>query len=371
MVRADAEAGRLERVTREARAQLAAWRRHHPTATLQEIEAAVDERLQAIRAGLLGELLPRGDRLLASARRPGPGSGAATRGDRPVVAGAADTPFEVRRGVEYAHHDGVALLGDLYLPAREGSFPAVMLLHGGGWKHGSRASYGRWGEYLAQQGYVAFSINYRLASRERSSYPRDVYDVKASVQYLRGHGPALRVDPDRIAVMGSSAGGHLAALVALSGDSPKYASPYPDGPFSTASTRVRVAVPVCGVFDLLRQWEYDQAIRPLDHMTEIYLGGSPMLIRDTYYEASPINWATVQNQGPAFLVVWGTEDDVVDPREQSGAFVTALKRANIEVRALPVHGAAHFWIAETPVLEPGSFTAVLAPSLLRFLAQHL
>jgi dipeptidyl aminopeptidase/acylaminoacyl peptidase len=124
------------------------------------------------------------------------------------------------------------------------------------------------------------------------------------------------------------------------------------------------------VFDLLQQWEHDQLTRPHDQITEIYLGGRPTHIRDTYYEASPLSWATVHHNQAAFLVVWGTEDDIVDATTQSLPFVTALKRAGFYTRTVPVLGAPHFWIRE-PLDEPTSYPAFLAPRLLRFLTERL
>ncbi len=272
--------------------------------------------------------------------------------------------------VEYARHDGERLVGDLYAPATPGRYPALVLVHGGAWQGGTRARFRHWGPFLAEHGYVAFAISYRLSTPERPSYPLNVYDVKAAVQFLRGQGPALQVEPERIGIMGASAGGHLAALVALSGDSPKYASPYPDDPYPAISTRVRVAVPVYGVFDLLAQWEHDQLARPRDQFTEKYLGGAPMDVPERFIEASPLYWATVHNRHAAFLVVWGTADDVVDPTTQSERFVAALKRADIFTRTVPIVGAPHYWIDE-PLDEPTSYTRFLAPRLLRFLAEHL
>ena len=277
---------------------------------------------------------------------------------------------EIQRDVEYAYHDGVVLSGDLYAPAAPGTYPAMVLIHGGAWQGGSRSRFRYWGPYLAERGYVSFAISYRLSTPEQPSYPLNVYDVKAAIQLLRGKGPALKVAPDRIGAMGASAGGHLTALAALSADSPKYPSRYPDDPYATASTRLRVAVPMYGVFDLMAQWEHDQLARPRDQFTEKYLGGSPMEVRDLFYEASPINWATFQNNHTPFLVVWGTEDDVVDAATQAVAFVTALKRANVHTRTVPIAAAPHYWVEE-PIDDPTSYTHFFAPRLLRFLEEHL
>jgi len=201
-------------------------------------------------------------------------------------------------------------------------------------------------------------------------YPQSVHDVKAAVQYLRGRGTTIKVDPDRIGAMGDSSGGHLVALLALSGDSPKLANPHTNDQYHDVSTRLKVAVAVYGVFDLLCNWEHGQLTRPLDQATEIYLGSSPMEDRDVYYEASPISWTTIHNNQAAFLVVWSTADDIVDYQAQSVPFVTALKRAGNYTRTVPIEGVPHYWISE-PLDEPHSYTSFLAPKLLRFLAERL
>jgi acetyl esterase/lipase len=282
----------------------------------------------------------------------------------------SDPDIDVQLGVEHANHDGVALLGDLYKPAAHGIYPTLLLIHGGGWTRSSRTNHRFWGPYLAKRGYVALSADYRLATNDRSTYPQNVHDLKAAVQYLRGSGVAINVDADRIGVMGESAGGHLAALLALSGDSPKLANPHTGDPHHDVSTRLKVAVPIYAVFDLLSQWEYELVNRPRDVVTEVYLGGGPMEIRDVFYEASPISWTTIRNNYVDFLVVWGTADHMVDFKTQSLPFVTALKRPGNFTRTVPIEGAPYFWISE-PLEEPHSYTDFLAPKLLRFLKERL
>jgi acetyl esterase/lipase len=173
------------------------------------------------------------------------------------VSDVSDSDVDVQLGVEYANHDGVALLGDLYAPTAPGSYPAMVLIHGGAWKLGTRTAYRYWGPYLARHGYVAFTVDYRLASPGQPMYPQNVHDAKAAVQYLRGNGAAIKVDPDRIGAMGDSAGGHLASLLARSGDAPKLANPHTGDPHHGVSTRLKVAVPVYGVFDLLSFREHN------------------------------------------------------------------------------------------------------------------
>jgi dipeptidyl aminopeptidase/acylaminoacyl peptidase len=92
--------------------------------------------------------------------------------------------------------------------------------------------------------------------------------------------------------------------------------------------------------------------------------------KHVYYEASPFTYTTIDRNQTAFLVVWGTDDDIVDPHSQSEVFVTALKQAGFFVRTVIVPGAPHFWMWD-PLEEPTSFTGFLAPRLLRFLQQQL
>ena len=108
----------------------------------------------------------------------------------------------------------------------------------------------------------------------------------------------------------------------------------------------------------------------MDPVTEVYLGGSPMEIRDTYYQASPVNWTTIHNNRADFLVVWGTADDMADHKTQSIPFVTALKRAGNYTRTVPIEGAPHFWISEPHDFQ-NSYNSFLAPRLLHFLSERL
>src|SRR6476620_8791328 len=114
--------------------------------------------------------------------------------------------IEARGGVTYATHDGVALAGDLYLPAGAGPFPALVGVHGGGWQAGARSAFQFWGPYLASRGYALFAISYRLAKKGQKMFPQAVQDVLAGVQFVRGSAGAFKVDPDRIALLGASAG---------------------------------------------------------------------------------------------------------------------------------------------------------------------
>ena len=93
--------------------------------------------------------------------------------------------FSLQRDMEFGVHDGDSLTGDLYSPAEgsnaPGNFPAIVALHGGGWKLGSSQSYQYWGPWLAQHGYAVFSVNYRLLQGDKNRYPASVHDSRAAV----------------------------------------------------------------------------------------------------------------------------------------------------------------------------------------------
>ena len=283
---------------------------------------------------------------------------------------AAELRYSVieQPGLPVGIHDGVELRADAYTPDGEGPFPAVVMVHGGAFVKGDRSSYAPWGRFLAANGYAALSASYRLATAERTTYPEAIWDVKAAVQRLRGSAAELRVDPARIGIMGGSAGGYLASMVALTAGDPAYANPYPDE-FAGLSAAVSVVVPMAGLIDLVACWEHDRISRPpSDQPLERYLGGTPLTARRRYYEASPIFHASAANaQGTRWLITWGMADEVVPPGSNSEALVRELQLAGALVRVAPIPGAGHFWYMEGEVMEPGSISAQFAPRLLGFL----
>ena len=261
----------------------------------------------------------------------------------------------VERNLVYATVDGIALSGDYYRPETAGAVPVVVAVHGGGWKLGSARFYQHWGPHLAARGIALFAIDYRLAENDRHRYPAAADDVRAAVRFVRENAERLGIDPQRIGLVGDSAGAHLATLTALA-----------DG----GDGQVKAVVAVYGVYDLVAQWQHDLQARPHDQITEIFMGHSPLEDRLSFIAASPLSHVTRQSRGTAFLVAWGTADDIVDWESQSKPFVDALKQVGCFVRTAAITDAPHFWMSD-PLDDPYGYPIRLAPGLLRFLQERL
>ena len=260
-----------------------------------------------------------------------------------------------KRTITYASPSGEDLEADLYVPddplGTAAPAPVVICMHGGGWKGGARRTYRFLGPYLADAGYIVMAIDYRLVRGAANRYPAAVADVRSAIAYIDEHAYELNADRYRVALMGDSAGGHLAALAGL-----------------TAPATIKAIVPVFGIYDLAAQWEHDQIARPHDRITEDFIGEPLTSNRTIYFDASPMSYAIRANNAVSVLLAWGTLDDVVLPA-QSERFLTALKQASFYVRTV-VQAAPHYWMGE-PLDEPGSFAGVFAPRLLRFLNERL
>jgi acetyl esterase/lipase len=280
----------------------------------------------------------------------------------------ASSEHDLRSALTYATHDGVALQGDLYLPKGAGPFPALVAVHGGGWQQGARSAFQYWGPWLAARGYGLFAISYRLAKKGQKAYPQAVQDVLAAVQFLRGNAAEFRLAADRLGLFGASAGAHLASLAALGANA--FAGGYRGDAHAGVSAKVKVLVGVYGVYDLVEMWQRYRLESPRDNNIENFMGCSPMEDRKLYFDATPISHATYANNQIAVLLSCGTEDDLVDRRGNTDAFLRTLKQAGFFTRTCYVSGAGHYW-ASDPIDEPTSYSGVLAPRLLRFLAEKL
>ncbi|WP_163268622.1 alpha/beta hydrolase [Chelativorans alearense] len=278
----------------------------------------------------------------------------------------------VHTDIAYATHDGVDLRGDLYAPRGGGPFPVVVAAPGGGWLFCDRSALKYWGNYLAQHGIALFAIQYRVAGASKM-FPEAICDVVSAVQFVRGSANELGIDPDRVALLGSSAGAHVASLAALGGDTPLFRNSRPANVHAAVNTDVKAFVGIYGVYDLFALWQQEIAdfATSSERRSERFIGVPPYADRQLYFDASPLSYVRYSANKLSVFLAYGTADDVVNPHLQSEQFLRALKQANFPVRAYPVSGAGHFWFSEEPIGEPGGFVGFLAPRLLRFLQRNL
>ena len=278
--------------------------------------------------------------------------------------------IETKMALSYANHDGVELQGDLYLPKAGPLCPALVAVHGGGFRAGARNAYRFWGPYLAERGYALFSVSYRLAKKGHKTFPQAVQDVLAAIRYLRANAAQHGIDAERIGILGASAGANLASLAALGASAPVFANAYPGDAHASVSAKVKVLAGIYGIYDNVEMWRRYHASSPHDNGVEQFLGVAPMADRNIYFDSSPISYATIANNSVAVLLSWGTEDDLVNARAQSHEFLLALKQAGFFVRTCIVQGAPHYWMSD-PIEEATSYSGFLAPRLWRFLAEKL
>jgi acetyl esterase/lipase len=242
---------------------------------------------------------------------------------------AAPANYTTKSGIPYTQGATGPLRADAYIPNGAGPFPAILYIHGGGWINGDRYQMIKLIKDLANQGYLAFSIDYDV---DPVHYPASFNESLAALRYMRDHAADLNIDPARIAVAGSSAGGELAALVALNPEG--LTVPASPAVASTTGTRVRAAIILNGVLDLI-------ALGDKSHMVTEYLGGSCTSLPDVCKDASPLSH--VHPGAPPFFVGHGTADATV-PFTQAQAFVDALRAGKVQVRFFTAQGGPHtYW----------------------------
>ncbi len=246
-----------------------------------------------------------------------------------VFAAAPQEGAHVESDLVYGTVDGVDLTLDLYRPSSAGPHPAIVFVHGGGWTAGDKSMWEDEALRFADQGYVGISINYRLAPTY--PFPAAVLDCKAAVRWLRTHAQELDVDPDQIGAMGSSAGGHLVAMLGVTDGSEGLEGTSGD---LSLSSRVQAVVDYFGPTDLTA------AANSTDSAILAFLGGTCAQKPLPCWQASPVKYASPDD--PPFLIVHGTKDARV-PYQQSVALRDALQAVGVDVELLLLEGAGHGW----------------------------
>ncbi len=240
----------------------------------------------------------------------------------------------VHRDLAYVSNGHARQKLDLYLPRDGKNLPLIINIHGGAFRAGSKESGVPLG-YLAQ-GFAVASINYRLS--QHAIFPAQIEDCKAAVRWLRAHASEYRLDPNHFAAWGSSAGGHLAAMLGTTGD----VREFDVGENLTASSRVQAVVDYFGPTDFLQMdvhrlpngMVHDAADSPESQL----VGGPIQDNKEKVAKANPITY--VAKNAPPFLICHGDSDPLV-PHHQSELLAAALKKAGVPVTFYTVKGGGH------------------------------
>ncbi|MFP4500779.1 MAG: alpha/beta hydrolase fold domain-containing protein [Candidatus Hydrogenedentota bacterium] len=220
-----------------------------------------------------------------------------------------------RTDIDYGR-EGVEPLLDLYYPANiEEPAPGLIFIHGGSWSSGGKTDYKLYTTHFAKLGYVTASISYRL--KGEAKYPAAIEDAKCAVRWMRAHAEQLHVDPERIAVIGGSAGGHLSMLV---GYAPEAAQWNDVGGYAGVSSEVAAVVDLYGPADLTAPIAQD------NETVTSYLDATFAANPERFTEASPLTY--VDPGDPITLVIHGTTDQVV-PVEQSDRLVEKFQQLDM------------------------------------------
>ncbi len=231
---------------------------------------------------------------------------------RPEVERACDIRFDRVRGVN--------LKLDVYRHRSHPSgCPTLLQIHGGGWTIGDKREQALPLMYqLAAHGWVCVSTNYRLSPH--ATFPEHLIDVKKAIKWIREHGAEYGANPDFIVVTGGSAGGHLAALVALTANDPEY-----QPGFENVDTTVQAAVPLYGVYDFTDRWGL-WPNRGLARILETaIMKGSLDELPEEYHRASPMD--RIHPDAPPFFIIHGSKDTLV-PVEEARRFARELRRVS-------------------------------------------
>jgi acetyl esterase len=229
--------------------------------------------------------------------------------------GWAITPTQ--EGLVYGEAGGENLTMDYYAPSGPGPHPIVIIIHGGGFIGGTsrNGSEAYCADFLAPAGYSVFSINYRLAPQH--PYPAMVEDVETAIRYLRSHAAEWKADPDKIALVGGSAGGYLSNMAGL---------------LNAPGARVQAVVTLFGPSDFRGKPMNENVHALLDDL--IKKKGAELALA----EASPITHVT--RDAPPFLLIHGDKDEAV-PFSESTNLQLALQAAGVRCDLIRIPNGPH------------------------------
>ncbi|MBI3850951.1 MAG: alpha/beta hydrolase [Verrucomicrobia bacterium] len=262
-----------------------------------------------------------------------------------------DVVFE--QAIEYSNPDNQHLQLNLARPKNAtGPLPAILCIHGGGFRAGHRDGYNKLCLTLAQKGYVAATASYRLSPKYQ--FPAAVHDVKAAVRWLRANAKKYNLDPDHIGVTGGSAGGHLAQFLGVTAGVKQFEG---DGGNAEQSSSVACVVNFYGPSDFTKS--YGKSVDAAE-VLPLFFGGNLEQERHKHITGSPLYWVT-PDAAPT-LCIHGTDDKYV-AYEQATWIVDRLKACDVEAELLTLQGAGHGF--------KGADAERADEAMLAFFARHL
>ena len=262
--------------------------------------------------------------------------------------------LDSRLGITFARYGDRTLKMDVYRPRGNWqTLPAIVCIHGGGWRSGSRIHFRNAAQALAARGFVTATIDYRLS--EEATFPAHIHDCKAAVRFLRANAREYGIDPDHIGAIGHSAGGHLAALLATSAGVPELEG---DGGHPQVSSAIQAAVPMGGQTDFLSA--RNRRISAEKDIWQQFLGGSAQQQPETYRLASPL--VHVDRTDPPCWMITGEHDD---PSTHAQAFRARLEELGVAAKLTVIDEAPHaflnrqVWFDEAVEIAAEFFTNTL------------
>jgi len=257
--------------------------------------------------------------------------------------GPSAVAARVQSDVVYGHAGSEDLTLDLYFPtnAARAHLPVVVYVHGGGWRLGNKGMLGLMPgpEELLQRHYLVVSINYRLAPDNK--FPAMLEDAKCAIRFLRSHAQEFSLDPNRIGVMGDSAGGHIVALLGLTDAS----AGFEGAGWTNESSRVQAVVDLYGPSDLTSGGPTNgSTIKLIKDAFGAKNSSDPVLKR-----SSPVTYVT--SNAPPFLILHGDHDKMVR-LQQSIELHDRLKAVGADSTLVVItnfsHGYTAFWLKSSP-----------------------
>lgn len=205
--------------------------------------------------------------------------------------------------------------------------PVLVFIHGGAWKKGNKKDYRRYLVDYAMQGYVTITVQYSLSNEAK--FPAALNDVNCAIQWIKVNSEKYFIDPNKIAVIGGSAGGHLAMMLGYSQGSPKFENDCLDNKYNSS---VQAIVNIYGPSDLTTEYAQSQS------SVEYFLGKKYIEDKDIYKDASPISYLSPDD--PPTLIFHGTLDELV-PISQSDSLKNRLDRIGITAEYHRLEGWPH------------------------------